>query len=178
MYFQNAYGTSSYSIEFAPSLENNAALPAIHIGAPQRIQIPEIALDAVIESVALTADGSMDVPKDPLNAGWYSLGPRPGEIGSAVIDGHVNWIHNSVAVFTDLHKIISGDTIIISDDTGAQTKFSVRKTELYNAAENAADIFTSTDNKSHLNLITCDGEWDKVARQYKQRFIVFADKVD
>ena len=62
-------------------------LPAIEEGEgnPVYIQIPSIGVDAPVERVTLTSDGSMDVPGDPGNAGWYALGPRPGEAGSAAI---------------------------------------------------------------------------------------------
>jgi LPXTG-site transpeptidase (sortase) family protein len=147
-----------------------------NIGVPVRIRIPSIGLDAAIEKVALTADGFMDVPVDPLNTGWYELGPRPGETGSATISGHVNWINNPVAVFADLHNVKSGDRIIVQDDNGAFISFVVREIRSYDAEADAVDVFTSNDGKAHLNLITCDGVWDKVAKSYSQRLVIFTDK--
>src|SRR3954471_14322970 len=54
---------------------------------PVQIMIPKIALNAKLEYVGLTADGAMGTPKNPVNAAWFALGPRPGEKGNAVIDG-------------------------------------------------------------------------------------------
>lgn len=39
------------------------------------------------------------------------------------------------------------------------------------------EVFTSTDGKAHLNLITCFGSWDTDAKQYTDRFVIFTDKV-
>lgn len=149
---------------------------AASIGVPVRITIPSIAVDAAIEQVALTTDGSMDVPKDPLNTGWYELGPRPGETGSATIAGHVNWLHGATAVFRDLHKVKPEDTITVLDDSGAVISFVVREIRKYDAAADAMDVFSSHDGKAHLNLITCDGVWDRSTKQYSERLVVFADK--
>jgi len=140
------------------------------------INIPSIGVNAAIEQVALAQDGSMDVPKDPLNAGWYELGPKPGEIGSAVIAGHLNWFDGVVGVFADLSKIQPGDTIILQDNECTDITFIVRETKMYNAEEDATDVFSSTDGKAHLNLVTCDGIWNKNTAQYSQRLVVFADR--
>jgi LPXTG-site transpeptidase (sortase) family protein len=146
------------------------------IGLPVRITIPAIDLNASIEKVALAADGTMDVPKYFLNTGWYELGPRPGELGSAVIAGHVDWINGATAVFANLYKLQAGDKIAVQDDKGAIISFVVRESRKYDAAADATDVFISNDGKAHLNIITCDGSWDKNINQYSKRLIVFTDK--
>lgn len=146
------------------------------IGLPVFISIPSLDLNASIEKVALAADGTMDVPKYFLNTGWYELGPRPGEIGSAVIAGHVDWVNGAAAVFKDLYKLNLGDKIAVQDDKGAIISFVVRESRTYDAKADATDVFISNDGKAHLNIITCDGAWDKNTNQYSQRLIVFADK--
>ena len=118
----------------------------------------------------------MDVPKDPMNVGWYEPGPRPGEMGSAVIDGHVDWWYGAPAVFPNLYKLKPGDKIMVQDELGATASFVVRRTQDYGATDSATDVFVSSDNKSHLNLITCSGAWDNRAKQYSKRLVVFADK--
>lgn len=145
------------------------------IGLPERIIIPSIAVDAEIEMLSLASDGSMDVPKEPMNTGWYELGPRPGEIGSAAIAGHVDWYNGATGVFKNLKKVKLGDYISVKDDNGSLLTFVVREIRLFEAAQDATDVFTSTDGKAHLNIITCDGKWNKQAKQYTQRLVVFTD---
>lgn len=173
-------GQVSIEVRQTPSVVANgiAQAPTVQerVGVPVRIRIPSIAVDAEIESVTLTKDGAMGVPKEPLNAAWFSLGPRPGETGSATIDGHVDWTHGTRAVFADLRKLKTGDTITVQDEKGADVSFVVRGSRKYDAAADATEAFVSNDDKSHLNIITCDGAWDKNAKQYTQRLVVFADR--
>jgi LPXTG-site transpeptidase (sortase) family protein len=147
-----------------------------NIGDPKHIKIPDIAVDATIKHVALATDGSMAVPEDPQDTGWYEFGPRPGEIGSAVIDGHVDWYNGARGVFQDLHKIKPGDKIFIIDENNTTLSFVARESKIYNSTADATDIFTSKDNQSHLNLITCIGTWDNNIQQYTERLVIFADR--
>lgn len=156
------------------------SLPTVResIGVPVRITIPSIALDAAIEEVALASDGSMDVPKHPLDTGWYALGPRPGAVGSATIDGHVSWLNGATAVFANLNKVQPGDVISVEDDKGRIISFMVRQSRMYDAAADATSVFSSNDGKAHLNIITCDGVWDTHTKQYSKRLVVFSERVD
>ena len=43
-----------------------------------------------MSTLGLTADGSVQVPSDIVQVGWFRLGPTPGQLGSAVILGHVD----------------------------------------------------------------------------------------
>ena len=177
-YDARASSAQEYS-DVSVSTDNPEAVPPPapkNIGIPVRIRIPSIGLDAAIEKVALATDGSMGVPAHPLDTGWYSLGPRPGETGSAAIAGHVDWYNGATAVFADLHKLKSGDKIVVQDDNGTVISFVVRGIRKYDPAADAFDVFASHDGRAHLNIITCDGIWDKLARQYSKRLVVFADK--
>lgn len=144
-------------------------------GAPLRIRIPRIDVDAPIEQVGVQADGAMGVPTNPMSAGWYALGPRPGEPGNAVLDGHVNWWRGASGVFEHLHTLIAGDIITIENDRGEIASFVVRKIKTYTADAGAYDVFTAADALPHLNIITCSGAWNSVMQQYEERLVIFAD---
>lgn len=146
-------------------------------GLPSRIKIPKLRVNASIDHVGLAADGSMGVPKLPRNAAWYMLGPKPGEMGSAVIAGHLNWLYGALGIFKDLSKLKPGDTIIIQDDLGVNTTYIVRRSRIYGQKDDATDVFFSKDGKSHLNLVTCSGIWDRLVKAYTKRLVVFTDKV-
>jgi sortase (surface protein transpeptidase) len=154
-----------------------AASPIQGVGLPVRIKIPSISVDAKVEKVAIAKNGAMAVPKNPLNTGWYQYGVKPGEIGSAVIDGHVDWWSGTKAIFEHLHKVKVDETITVQDDKGANITFIVKKVRKYNAKADATDIFLSNDGKAHLNLITCTGKWNKITKQYSERLVVFAEKM-
>jgi LPXTG-site transpeptidase (sortase) family protein len=145
-------------------------------GLPIRLKIPDINVDSAIEYVGLTTDGIMDSPKAIENVAWFELGKRPGENGSAVIAGHYGWEDGKGAVFNNLYKLQKGDKIYIEDDKGTTISFVVQESKKYDPKADASDVFASYDGKSHLNLITCMGAWDKTAGSYSERLIVFADK--
>jgi len=145
-------------------------------GLPMRLRIPAISVDAPLEHVGLTATEAMDAPRVPADAAWYDLGPRPGAIGDAVIDGHYGWKDSIPAVFDHLSELRSGDMIYVTDDMGSTTAFVVRSSRIYGANDDAASVFIPTDGMVHLNLITCGGAWNGVAKSYSDRLVVFADK--
>ncbi len=153
-------------------------LSTTSIGAPVQLLIPSLNVKADIEQVGLTKAGSMDVPTDPMNVGWYATGPHPGAVGSAVMDGHVNWWGGKTGVFKRLHLLEPGAKIMVADETGAIITFVVSHVKSYDAAANATDIFTSQDGLAHLNLITCSGAWNTAEQQYNDRLVIFADKIN
>lgn len=158
------------------SVEFNAVSEQAKLGLPVRLKIPKINVDAAFEYVGLTADGSMDAPKSQDNVAWFNLGPRPGENGSAAVAGHYGIKDGKASVFDNLRKLRKGDKIYIEDDKGLITVFAVRESRRYDMNANASDVFVSNDGKSHLNLITCEGVWDKASQSYSKRLVVFTDK--
>lgn len=166
----------SAATNIKPPIEAPAQTAVASFGKPKILKIPRIKVSARVDSVGVAKDGSMGVPIVPKNVAWFKLGPRPGEVGSAVISGHVNWWTGAVGSFANLNKLKPGDKILVQDENGQEISFVVRLSKNYNAAADATDIFTSKDGKAHLNLITCSGVWNKNAKQYTQRLVVFADK--
>lgn len=144
---------------------------------PVQIQIPKINVAATLESVGLTSDGAVDVPKTPANAAWFNMGPRPGEKGSAVIVGHYGrWKNGEGSVFDNINTLKQGDKLYVKDAKGTTITFIVKETKKYDPDATAVDVFHSSDGKSHLNLITCEGTWNKISKSYSKRLVVFADK--
>lgn len=156
-------------------VQNNLVLP-VESNTFVRIKIPSINVDAPIESVGLTLDGAMDVPKGSAEVAWYKLGPRPGEIGSAVVAGHSGRKNNKPAVFDNLNKLSKGDKIYIEDEKGTIITFVVSGSKKYDPEADASGVFYSNDGKSHLNLVTCEGVWDEVTKSRSLRLVVFANK--
>ncbi len=145
-------------------------------GIPKRLEISSINVDATVESVGLTPEGAMDTPVDPDNVGWYNLGPRPGEQGSAVIDGHLDKEDQSRAVFADLAEVNIDDIVSVIDDQGKKLNFIVKEVRMYNADDDTNEVFNNNDGV-FLNLITCAGSWDKDKQNYDQRRVVFTELI-
>lgn len=144
---------------------------------PVRLKIPNINVNATIEQVNLTSSGAVGVPKGIANVGWFNLGPRPGEKGNSIIVGHYGWYKNGTpAVFNNINKLKPGDKIYVQDGKGATITFVVRELKTFDSSEDASGVFSLDDGKAHLNLITCEGIWDKTQKTYSNRLVVFTDK--
>ncbi len=146
------------------------------IGLPVRLKIPAINVDSAVEYVGLDSGGAMNVPEDPANVAWFKLGQRPGENGAAVIAGHYGWKDGKAAAFDNLYKLRKGDKVYIEDDKGAVISFVVRESRRYEPKADASAVFESNDGKAHLNLVTCEGDWNEASKSYSKRLVVFADK--
>jgi len=169
--------TSSHSGSSALALTPTSVSKKISYDLPIRLTIPSIGVDAAIESVGLTDGGELGVPIGPLNAGWYKAGPRPGELGNSVIDGHFGfWKDGTATVFNELPKVKKGDKLIIKDKTGQTVTFIVSGFGIYDPAQDSTSIFKAGDRQAHLNLITCNGIWIPSQKTYSNRLIVFSDK--
>ncbi len=154
------------------------ALPPLppRAGTPVRVRIPVIGVDAAVEQVATTPDGAMDVPKDFANTAWYTPNPRPGELGNAVIAGHVDSA-SGTAVFWDLRKLHAGDEIRVVGDDNVERRFVVRGWETYAYNSFPLDRVFGTTSDAHLNLITCDQNsgFNSNTKEYAGNLVVYAD---
>lgn len=146
-------------------------------GLPVRLKIPVIGVDSAIEDALITPDGRMDVPAGSKNVAWFSLGPHPGQEGSAVIGGHFGIRNGIPFVFYNLDKIKVGDKIYIVDDKGDTLAFIVRSISSFDRNADATTVFTSQDGIAHLNLITCEGIWNRVNDSYPERRVIFTDAI-
>lgn len=146
-------------------------------GLPVRLKIPTIGVNTAIEDALITPGGRMDVPAGSVNVAWFSLGPLPGKVGSAVIGGHFGIKDNVPFVFYDLDKLKIGDRVYIVDDKDQSLAFEVKKIKSFERNADSTSVFTSGDGLAHLNLITCEGIWNKVNDSYPQRLVVFTDFV-
>ena len=151
-----------------------AAVPKVTYGLPVRLIIPKPGVNAAVEKVGLTSRRDMASPSRADTVGWYKFGPRPGNEGSAVIDGHSGYADDREAVFDDLPKLKVGDKLFVKDATGKRLAFVVRRKVLYGRNASAGEVFGSTKHR-RLNLITCTGSFDVAAGTHTKRLVVFAE---
>lgn len=139
---------------------------------PDRLKIPKIHIDAAIQQVGLTASGAMDVPTNSTDVGWLKTSTIPGDVGSAVIDGHLDSRTGSAGIFQYLRDLRVGDKVYIQDRLGVVTTFVVWQTKTYEPNAEPPEVFNVSDGV-HLNLITCTGIWDVGKQNYGKRLVVF-----
>lgn len=164
---------SAPEITASSSSESEKSDESIMTGIiPDRLSIPTINVDANVEHVGQLPNGQMDVPKDDRNVGWYEPGAKPGEIGNAVLAGHVD-NKTGPSVFFHLKDLVPGDIVKVTDVNGRAYDFEVQNVESYPRDQAPLEKVFGTNSNSGLNLITCTGTFDRDTKTHEERLVVF-----
>lgn len=124
--------------------------------------------------LGLQADGSLEVPPNAFPAGWYTRAPTPGELGPAIILGHVHW--NGPGVFYDLHKVKPGDLVIVTRADGSKPAFRITRVAAFRKVQFPTKVVYGNIDHAGLRLITCGG-FDSRSGHYEDNIVVFADLI-
>lgn len=154
-----------------PDLESNA--PRAGELVPTHVSIPAIGVESDLETLALAADGRIQPPVDWQRAGWYAGGVVPGDVGPAVVAGHVD-SPGGPAVFLELAQLAPGDAVTVTLSDGSVATFVVdRSLRAAKADFPTSEVYAPTPTPQ-LRLITCDGDWDPATGHYTDNLVVFA----
>ncbi|HEV8677623.1 MAG TPA: class F sortase [Candidatus Paceibacterota bacterium] len=156
------------------ALLSDAATSSAEAGVPVRLRIPKIGVDANVVDVGLGKTGNMAVPYTFTDVGWYRYGPKPGQVGSAVIDGHVDNGLGTPAVFINLTRLEPGDDLYIDTKAGETLHFKVEETAAYAVADVPLQKVFNRNDMPRLTLITCEGTWEPGQKMYDERRVVYA----
>ena len=140
--------------------------------APVRLTVPAISLAVSLSTLGLNPDGTVAVPTDVQQPGWYGLGPSPGEIGSAVILGHVD-SNEGPAVFFNLRSLVTGDDVDVSLADGVTAEFKVTLVTTYLKANFPDQTVYGSHGVSALQLVTCGGAFDSQTGHYLSNTVVY-----
>jgi len=162
------------SVAPAPSVPSaRRVAPALTRSTPVRLRIPQIGVDSALMRLGLLADGSLQVPPSGFPAGWYTGGPTPGQLGPAVIAGHVDW--RGPGVFLRLHELKPGALIVVNRADGSQPTFRVSRVATFPKDRfPTASVYGNLDHAG-LRLITCGGSFDSRTGHYRDNIVVFGD---
>lgn len=146
---------------------------------PAHLMIPSINVNAVVENVGIQSNGDLGTPQQRPweGVGWYNNGPRPGQAGSAVMDGHLDRPGGFPAVFWDLGKVHVNDMVMVVDASGKTLKFRVTRTAAYPPQEAPLQEIFGDAGGTYLNLITCAGTWVPSQHQTTLRLVVYTSLV-
>jgi sortase (surface protein transpeptidase) len=153
----------------------SATARSAKMAVPLRLLIPIIGVNAAIEQVGIADNGDLDTPSlSPwTDTGWYVDGPRPGEQGSAVIDGHLNQPGNYPAVFWRLYQLRAGNEAIVLDSNGKVWRFLVIDVAYYTPQNAPYQLIFGNTSGKYLNLITCAGDWIPSLQQTTERLVIY-----
>jgi sortase (surface protein transpeptidase) len=142
---------------------------------PVTVEIPVIGVASDLEELHRNADGTIEVP-DWNHAGWWADGPKPGQLGPAVILGHVD-NKQGADVFFRLRELHAGDEVVVTRADGSTVRFAVERVERHpKDAFPTAAVYAPTLEPG-LRLVTCGGEFDRSTGHYRDNFIAFATMI-
>jgi Sortase domain len=143
--------------------------------APVNISIDSIHLRAGVDQVGLAPDGTLEAQpfSRASRAAWYRLGPAPGQVGPAVIVGHVDTKHG-VAVFFYLSRLRPGDQVVVTRADGQAVRFTVDWLGSFSKSDFPTQLVYGPTDYPALRLITCGGSFDRGAGFYRNNIVVFA----
>ncbi|MCU1604129.1 MAG: Peptidase sortase, partial [Modestobacter sp.] len=171
--------------------DSRTAEPAAGAGSPQalpgpvsaptgveavRVLIPAIGVDGSLARLGLDGAGALVPPTDFAQAGWFAAGAVPGDVGPAVIAGHVD-DYSGPAVFYRLADLAAGDGVRVARSDGRVVDFQVTRVAEYAKDDFAtAEVYGPTTG-AELRLITCGGSFDTSRRSYRDNVVVYATAV-
>jgi sortase (surface protein transpeptidase) len=144
-----------------------------HVGRPTHLRIPSIDVSAAITPLGIKSDHTVEVPDDPDEAGWYRLGARPGQPGSAAILGHVDSTKGP-AVFSGLRLLTPGAKVEVESSDGTVTRFEVTSIATYANEDFPTSKVYRAGGRPGLALVTCGGRYDAAHGGYQANVVVFA----
>lgn len=150
--------------------------PLMGRSVPLRLIIPSVHIDTTLLRLGLNADGSLQVPWKPLEAGWYTGSPTPGQLGPAIIAGHVDSWATGPAVFYHLGEIDVGARMSITRTDSTVAHFRVTAVTAYRKTAFPLHQVYGDVNRAELRLITC-AHWNATTQEYDDDLVVYAQLV-
>jgi hypothetical protein len=132
---------------------------------PIRLQIP-------VAAMGLQADGSLEVPTETDEAGWWSGGSAPGLPGPTVLVAHRDSL-TGPALFSQLPYLQRGDPVLVTDKAGEVHEFVIVRIERHPRDQFPTGAVYGRTPRSTLRLLTCGGDYDRNSG-YADNYIVFA----
>jgi sortase (surface protein transpeptidase) len=148
----------------APSIPNALAIPAINVHSP-------------LLALGRNPDGSLQVPQPGPHyndAAWYNGLRTPGELGPAIIEGHVDSAAEGPSVFFRLGALQVGDKVYVTRADGEVAVFAVNAVRSYPKTQFPNDLVYGATADASLRLITCGGDFDRATGSYLSNVVVFA----
>jgi sortase (surface protein transpeptidase) len=149
---------------------------------PTAVTVPAIGVSSSLIGLGLNQDGTAGVPPvtQPGQASWFEPGVRPGEVGPAVLLGHVSGrppgARGSVpGVFARLAELAPGDDVAIDRADGTTVTFEVVRVETHDKDAFPTAAVWGDQPVPVLRLVTCGGVFDRAAGSYESNVVVFAE---
>jgi sortase (surface protein transpeptidase) len=159
------------------SAERAATGLLLPVSTPVSVTIPAIGVVSPLLHLGQAADGTMEVPPPGPQydqAGWYRHSPAPGQLGPAVLAGHVDSAADGPSVFFRLAELEPGDEVLVERADGVTAVFRVDEVGRFAKADFPTTLVYGDVDHAALRLITCGGSFDRASGHYLDNVVVTA----
>jgi sortase (surface protein transpeptidase) len=129
-----------------------------------------------LSTLGLNPNGTVQVPTKDQQPGWYRLGPAPGQMGSAVILGHVD-DYQGPAAFYRLRALHAGDKVDVTLASGAVAHFAVTRVATFLKTQFPSQQVYASHGFPALQLVTCGGNFNSSTGHYLSNVVAFTSLV-
>lgn len=143
------------------------------VARPFWLLIPAIGVSSNLVRLGLTAQDTLQVPPTAAVPGWYGGSPRPGQVGSSIIAGHLD-SRLGPGVFYRLGELRRGDYIYVIRVNHTVAVFEVTSLRTYPKSSFPAKAIYGPVPDAELRLITCGGTFDFATGSYLSNVVVYA----
>lgn len=152
-----------------------AATPSAAVDlTPASLSVPSIGAESDLIGLGVDAAGEWLEPdvRDPGQASWFTGGPMPGQLGPAVVLGHVNG-GGEDGVFARLADIEPGAQVFVTSTSGVVSTFRITAVEEVPKVEFPTERVLGDTAGAEIRLITCGGDLDRAAGSYRSSVIAY-----
>ena len=160
-------------VEVKPPRPRRARRVWRQLPPPVHLSIPAIGSSSHMIPLGRNADGTIQTPSNTVETGWFKPGPGPGELGAAIVVGHVD-SYRGPGVFFHLPALRRGDAIYITLANRQRLRFLVTGSKDVSKSNFPTKLVFAPTTVPTLRLITCGGQFDRSTGHYLNNYIVFA----
>ena len=146
------------------------------VARPVALTIPVIGVHTPLVRLGRTPQGTLQVPSSTTVAGWYTGSPRPGEIGSSIVVGHIDSTLGP-GIFFRLRLLRAGDLVYVRRSDGTLVVFRVYAERMYLKSRFPTLRVYGPTPDAELHLITCGGTFDSATGSYLKNVVVYAVEI-
>lgn len=156
------------------NLREGHATTAIMRSAPVHLVIPSLGISVPVSQLGLNANGSVVAPTSYQVPGWYKDGYAPGQLGSAVILGHID----SSGVFSRIDDMKVGQHLEVTLADHKSLTFKVIGVRQYTNAGYPYKGVYGPEKYSALNLVSVGSIFNAPTGRSVSDIVVFAALVN
>ena len=164
------HGTTTIQATTIPATTIPSTFP--RPSQPRHLAIAHLGISVAIGTLGLQPDGEVEVPRTASSVGWYRFGPEPGQLGAAVLLGHVDST-SGPGIFFSLSRLQRGDSVDVTLASGQIVVFQVTNVETYVKSAFPSSLVYAPTSGRHLNLVTCGGHFNTSTHHYESNVVVF-----